>query len=214
MRTAPPTVPGMLTPNSIPVSPACAARAETAGRRAPPPQRICVPSSSIVLSSLSSFRTSPRTPPSATSRFDPDPTTPTSNRSAAGPREQPLELAERSRAREQLGRAAGADRRQPGQRVVALDPGGQRRPWPRSVDSGPASTRLRRPATARQRVDVAGAHRQAQVARRAASPSRNGGRRRTTASRRPAARRRRRPWPRRSACPSTPGKSSARSRAG
>ena len=35
MRTAPPTVPGMLTPNSMPDSPARAARAATAGRRAP-----------------------------------------------------------------------------------------------------------------------------------------------------------------------------------
>ena len=43
MRTAPPTVPGMLTPNSIPLSPARAACADTAGRRAPPPQSMRVP---------------------------------------------------------------------------------------------------------------------------------------------------------------------------
>ena len=83
MRTAPPTVPGMLTPNSRPVRPACAARADTAGSRAPPPHSIRVASISILLSSLSSFRTRPRTPASATRRFDPDPTTPTCRPSSA-----------------------------------------------------------------------------------------------------------------------------------
>ena len=72
----------MLTPNSIPVRPARAARAETAGSRAPPPHSIRVPCSSILLSSFSSFTTSPRTPASATRRFDPEPTTPTSIPSA------------------------------------------------------------------------------------------------------------------------------------
>ena len=57
-----------------------AARAAPAGSRAPPPQRNPSPSGSIRASSRSSLSTSPRTPASATSRFDPEPTTCTSSR--------------------------------------------------------------------------------------------------------------------------------------
>src|ERR1039458_1992880 len=104
----------MLTPNSIPVSPPRAARAETEGRRAPPPQRVRGPSSSISLRSFFSFTTKPRTPPSPPLRALP----PSPPRAPARPAPQPLELGQRAGAREQLGRAAGPDRRQPRQRVV------------------------------------------------------------------------------------------------
>ncbi len=64
-------------PNSRPDSPHRAACAAAEGSRAPPPQTIRVPWRSISPSSPSSFKTRPRNPPSATSRFDPEPTTAT-----------------------------------------------------------------------------------------------------------------------------------------
>src|SRR5207237_3852088 len=42
-----------------------------------------------------------------------------------GPREQVLQVLDRAGTREQLGRATGPDRREPRERVVALDPGGR-----------------------------------------------------------------------------------------
>ncbi len=86
--TAPPTVPGMFTPNSRPRRPARAARAAAWGSRAPPPQTRRSPLCSIVASAPSSFMTSPRNPASDTRRFDPEPTTPTASRSSAAQRKQ------------------------------------------------------------------------------------------------------------------------------
>ena len=81
--TAPPTVPGMLIPNSRPASPQPAALAAADGRRAPAPQTTLDPSRAIAASSRSSLITRPLTPWSETSRFDPEPTTLTSMPSAA-----------------------------------------------------------------------------------------------------------------------------------
>jgi hypothetical protein len=83
IRTAPPTVPGMLIPNSRPPSPQPAAFAAADGRRTPPPASRLVPSRSSAVSSPASFNTRPGTPASATSRFDPEPTTSTAISSCA-----------------------------------------------------------------------------------------------------------------------------------
>ena len=83
MRTAPPTVPGMLTPNSSPVSPQAGVFAAAEGSRAPPPQTTRFPSRSIRVRSPASFSTSPRNPSSETSRFEPEPTTPIASPSAS-----------------------------------------------------------------------------------------------------------------------------------
>ena len=69
----------MLTPNSIPPRPSAAARAEACGRRAPPPQiRCAVRRCSIFARARVQLDHEPRTPASATKRFDPEPTVPTS----------------------------------------------------------------------------------------------------------------------------------------
>src|ERR1700692_1089057 len=62
MRTAPPTVPGMLTPNSIPLRPQFTARALTAGRRAPPPHTTRQPSRSIAARARLARRRHPPAP--------------------------------------------------------------------------------------------------------------------------------------------------------
>ena len=66
-----------------PRGPKPAASAATLGRRAPPPQSSASPSRSVEARSPSSLSTRPRNPSSATRRFDPEPTTPTSSPSAA-----------------------------------------------------------------------------------------------------------------------------------
>ena len=163
----------MLTPNSSPERPSAAARAEAWGRRAPPPQTRRSPSCSIRARSPSSFITSPRTPASAISRFDPDPTTPTSRPALGGPVAAGARAAPAARHRgEELRRPAGADRRQPRERVVALDalaeagahagfhqrarPACRRRPRP-CVTSRSPSRQLLAPAP-RGRLDRSGSH--------------------------------------------------------
>ena len=59
MRTAPPTVPGMAQPNSMPVSAASVQRRTTAASEAPPPQRTSLPSISIAASAPSSRTATP-----------------------------------------------------------------------------------------------------------------------------------------------------------
>src|SRR4029077_8962939 len=121
------------------------------------PQRIRVSWSSIVLSSLSSLRTSPRTPASATRRFDPDPTTPTSSpRPSAQPRRRSSPPSEPGR-----GNSSAA----PPVRIVVRRDSGESR-WtpsggsatPRRLKGAPAGEQR-----APQRIDVARAHHQAQV---------------------------------------------------
>ena len=76
MRNAPPTLPGMPSRNSTPASPARLASTETCFNFAPAPQRILSPTISTALK-LECAReiTTPRIPPSRTSRFDPRPST-------------------------------------------------------------------------------------------------------------------------------------------
>ena len=78
----------MLTPNSRPDRPQPAALAAAEGRRAPPPQSTRSPSRSIAARSPPSLIASPRNPSSATSRFEPDPTTPTAIRSPSAQAQQ------------------------------------------------------------------------------------------------------------------------------
>ncbi len=73
----------MLTPNSSPDRPQSAALAATDGSRAPPPQKTRSPSRSIVASSPSSLIARPWNPSSATSRFEPEPISPTDRPSPA-----------------------------------------------------------------------------------------------------------------------------------
>src|SRR5262245_53553986 len=77
MARAPPAVPGMLAPNSSPSSPAAAARWTARGRLAPPPDQPSAPRTRMACSRPTRRRTSPRKPASATSRFEPLPTTAT-----------------------------------------------------------------------------------------------------------------------------------------
>ena len=107
-----------------------------------------------------------RNPASATSRFDPEPTTPTSSPSSSAHAQQGLELLLLARPREPGGRAAGADRREPRQRVVALHVLGRR---PRRSSGAPV--RGGSTSVLRDGVDVAGAERHHQVARRASRPA-------------------------------------------
>ena len=115
----------MLTPNSIPERPSAAARAAACGRRAPPPQIRRSVLCSIFANSPSSLITSPRTPASATSRFDPEPTTPTSEVRLGGPGEQALEL---------LGRLPARQRTRPPRRCGSSSGAraGSRAPLPRA----------------------------------------------------------------------------------
>ena len=125
----------MLIPNSRPSRPQPAVFAAAEGRRAPPPQSTRSPSRSIEARSASSLIASPWNPSSATSRFEPEPITPTGRPSASAQRNNSTSSASDARAGEPVGGAAGADRGQPGQRVVPLGAGGRRRAHP------PSSTR-------------------------------------------------------------------------
>ena len=78
MRTAPPMVPGTPTAHSKPVSPCAALRRAATGRRVAPPARSSSSSSTTKSNAAPSTIASPRNPRSATSRFDPLPTTSTS----------------------------------------------------------------------------------------------------------------------------------------
>ncbi len=115
---------GMLIPNSRPERPQPAAFAAAEGSRAPPPQTMRSPSRSIAASSPSSLIASPRNPSSATSRFDPEPITPTARPSSAAQREQLQQrvLARRGGRSSRRGRRCG--------------------PW----SGAPAGRRARRPA--------------------------------------------------------------------
>src|SRR3954451_22862411 len=73
----------MLIPNSRPARPQPAALAAADGSLAPPPQRIRSPSRSISARSPSSLIASPRNPSSATSKFEPEPITPTATPDSA-----------------------------------------------------------------------------------------------------------------------------------
>ena len=190
----------MLIPNSSPVSPQPAAFAAAEGSRdAAAADDRASPSRSIAASSPASFMTRPRTPSSATSRFEPEPTTSTADAAPAAQAQQLDQLVLGRRAGEELRRAAGAHRRQPGERVVALDPGGD----VSSPGTPGASRRGGRLVHKRlgEPEDVAGADRHQQVA--LAEPRRRAPARRVSASaqpRAPAARRRgRRPRGRRRA---------------
>ena len=109
----------MLTANSIPASPSAAARAATAGSRAPPPQRSPCPSGSIRASVALELEHEPADALVGDQqvRARPDHVRRSSPRSRAHV-EQLDQLAPRAGAREVLGGAAGAHRRQPRQRVV------------------------------------------------------------------------------------------------
>ncbi len=151
MRTAPPTVPGMLTPNSRPESPNEAARADACGRRAPPPQTRRSPSCSIRARSPSSFITSPRTPVVRNQQVRPRP--------------------DHSYLQAFLGRpSAAGSRAVPRTRRRRRTPPARRCGW---SSAGRAESRARLPPARRSRalhqargqlVDVAGAHRHQQVA--------------------------------------------------
>ena len=75
IRTPPPTVPGMATANAIPPSDALAERAARLGRGVAAPASSSVPSTSTRRKRWPRWRTIPGQPPSATSMFDPRPTT-------------------------------------------------------------------------------------------------------------------------------------------
>src|SRR5438477_9314289 len=170
MRTAPPTVPGMLTPNSMPDRPARAARAATAGSRAAPPQRMRGAATTISASSPSSLITSPATPSSDTSRLEPEPTAAT-----ATPAEAAHESSSRS-ARSLPARAKNSP--VPPVRTVVRRSSGYSRCTPAGAGGliAPAAAhgglaRRRAPSRssrahqlASQGVHVAGAHHHAEVA--------------------------------------------------
>ena len=75
IRTAPPIEPGTPTAHSKPVSPARTVRRATTGSAAAPPARTTVPATSIRAKASPSTRATPGNPASATSRFEPLPTT-------------------------------------------------------------------------------------------------------------------------------------------
>ena len=131
----------MLIPNSSPERPQPAAFAAAEGRRAPPPQRMRSPSRSIVARPPSSLIARPRNPSSATSRFEPDPTTPTARPSASAQRSiSTSSSSPPGRANHSAG-AAGANRGQAGERAVALDPGGRPRSSASLLQQGLASSK-------------------------------------------------------------------------
>jgi hypothetical protein len=76
IRTAPPTVPGIAHANSNPPRPAARARWRQTARAAPPPPRRTPSPVSARARSPRSRTTRPSKPWSATSRFEPRPTTP------------------------------------------------------------------------------------------------------------------------------------------
>ena len=75
IRTAPPIDPGTPTAHSNPVSPAPTVRRATTGRAAAPPACVAVPSMRIEANGSPSTTAMPGNPASATSRFEPLPTT-------------------------------------------------------------------------------------------------------------------------------------------
>ncbi len=200
MRTAPPTVPGMLTPNSMPDNPARAARAATAGRRAPPPHRMRGPSTAMAASSRSSLTTRPATPSSATSRFEPDPTTSTATPAPAAQASSSSSRSPGPGSREVLAGAAGADGREALQREITLHArrrGGTHRRRARRATTAARAGLMRRPARGRGRRRRRRPSPRRDRPRSAARAGR-AWRRRCSAARRPACRRRHRRPPRRS----------------
>ena len=77
IRTAPPIEPGTPTAHSKPDRPACTVRRATTGRLAAPPATTTEPATSTPSNPSPSCRANPAKPRSATSRFDPRPTTAT-----------------------------------------------------------------------------------------------------------------------------------------
>ena len=204
MRTAPPTVPGMLTPNSMPLSPACAARADTAGRRAPPaaanPGPVEFDRAQLLVqledqSADARVRHQEVRPRSDDTYLDP---------LGGRPGQEALEVARASRG----GRTARPSRRcgswsaGPADSRAALRAGTSG--MPRQARWRPGGRGLSE-QRAPQRVDVAGAHHQAEVS--LAQDGRRGtrGRPRTSASTPPAARPRRPPRPPRPGARRRPG---------
>ena len=196
-----------------PTAPRCAARAATAGSRAPPPQtHPPARRRSITASSRSSFNTSPRTPSSAISRFEPEPTTATASARRAPPtraaRAAPPRCprARRTRPRRRCAPSSGAR----AESRAARPAGGRRRPG-RAVLALSRSPRTSLRASA---STSPGAHHHAHIAlaEQRAQHRLGVGERRQPIHR--PARAPRRPPPRRSAGRSRPGWSSARSRAG
>ncbi len=156
----------MLTPNSRPARPQPAAFAEAEGNRAPPPQSRRSPSRSIAASPPSSLSARPRKPESATSRFEPEPTTPSASPASAAQESSPSSSASVRGRANQSALPAGADGRQPGEREIAFDSGRRRNhrfPCSFSVNIDAKAQRglicrLPRPRP-RQAEDVAGADR-------------------------------------------------------
>ena len=144
-------------------------------------------------SSRSSFTTRPATPSSAISRFEPEPTTFTGLRPAAPRRAARAAPASLPGAREVLGRATRAHRRQASEREVGRHGRGQRQ------------GRSSRHQPAPERIDVSGAHHQAQVALAQQVLAARARRPRTSAASTRVSRRRRLRPPRRSSARSPPG---------
>ena len=119
--TPPPTVPGMAQANSKPPRPASRARWRQTAFVAPPPAARPGGPTSTAASSPSRWITSASTPSSATSRFEPSPTTTISRLFDCRVAECLAELVERPRPSERARRPARADRRELRERDAALD---------------------------------------------------------------------------------------------
>ena len=123
IRTAPPTDPGTPTAHSKPVRPAAAVRRATTGRLAAPPARTVVPSMSMLAKCSPSTTARPSNPASATSRFEPRPTTSTAHArwpstAAATVAERRLVVhldQQRGRAADPVGREPASETSRPGQ---------------------------------------------------------------------------------------------------
>src|SRR5664279_846165 len=163
----------MFTPNSIPESPARAAAAATAGRRAPAPASIRGACTEIAARSRSSLTTKPLTPLSATSRLEPDPTTaiasptPSAQPSSATSSSAPPARAKNSPSppvRTVVRRLSGKSRWTPAGGGTALIAAGPDPAATARAGNAPRPRRSRAHQRACELLDVAGAHHHAHVA--------------------------------------------------
>ncbi len=122
MRNAPPTLPGMPSRNSMPLKPFRFASTATAFNFAPAPQRNRSPSISMRLKLACARQiTTPRKPPSRTSRFEPRPITKNGRFALVAKHQNARQIFFRRQFDIHVRRTANAQRRVLGQRFIAAN---------------------------------------------------------------------------------------------